>query len=281
MAVTSTRDITKLELLQQQPESTNNDAFDNFDKRDQILTLSGQTGGTVTLTKAQALCGIWLITGTLTSDLVVKFPATGYTRAPVVYNGTTGAYTVTVSPNSGGTGTVVMQGRRKLLYFDGTNVVDAITETGEPFISARVYSTSAQSIPNVTESALTFPLEDHDTAAMHSTVTNTSRLTVVVPGYYEVGACCQFALSAAGTYRAVYIKRFNSSGVLQETFAANTISSAVPYPIVQASAPTRVSCATSDYFEVHAGQDSGGSLNTHISGGTYFFAPIFWARWIG
>lgn len=141
-----------------------------------------------------------------------------------------------------------------------------------------VTNSAAQSIPNAAETALTFNTELADNDGMHDTASNTSRLTVKTAGRYEVGAIAVFAVSAGGTYRLMYLKRFNSAGVLQETFGA--AREAFGTAILNATALTQVVCAVGDYFELHMMQDSGGALSTSIPGGTYKHTPLFWATWV-
>ena len=90
------------------------------------LLKSGQTGGTVTLTEFEASNPIIAVTGTLTSNLTVVLPAT-VKRLWAIYNATSGAYTVTVKLASG-TGVTVAQGKRNLVYTDGSNVYDGFND---------------------------------------------------------------------------------------------------------------------------------------------------------
>jgi hypothetical protein len=62
-------------------------------------------------------------TGTLTTNIEVVCPTR--TKAYLVSNETSGAYTVTLK-TSGGTGIAVAQGSKALLYCDGTNVLTGI-----------------------------------------------------------------------------------------------------------------------------------------------------------
>lgn len=73
----------------------------------------------VTLSAAQAENVFFSVTGTLTSNVAVIFPAVG--GFYVVKNGTSGAFTVTAKTPSG-TGVVVPQGSTIWVYSDGTNV---------------------------------------------------------------------------------------------------------------------------------------------------------------
>lgn len=73
----------------------------------------------VTLTAAEAAYSIINLTGAITANINVIVPAT--LMEWIFFNNTTGAFTVTVKTPSG-TGIVITQGTRNLLYCDGTNV---------------------------------------------------------------------------------------------------------------------------------------------------------------
>lgn len=90
------------------------------------INKSGQTGGTLTLTPAEASNPVIAISGTLTSNLTVVVP-NGSNRLWAFYNATSGAFTVTVKTVAG-TGVTIAQGKRNLVYSNGTNVLDAFTD---------------------------------------------------------------------------------------------------------------------------------------------------------
>lgn len=82
--------------------------------------LSGLTGGTMTLTPAQAMKRRVTLGGALTSNLVVVVPAWVYNWTFV--NTTTGAFTVTVKTASGSGAVVPQNGAPTPLLGDGTNI---------------------------------------------------------------------------------------------------------------------------------------------------------------
>ena len=77
------------------------------------------TSADVTLTQAQAACGYLTTTGILTGNRNVIVPNNW---RGIAYCNNTGAYTTTFK-TSGGSGVVVAQGKRAILFADGTNVV--------------------------------------------------------------------------------------------------------------------------------------------------------------
>lgn len=96
-----------------------------------VLTLS-TTGGTTTLTQAQASMPVLIVTGALTSNAAVVVPNTGVYAA---FNRTTGAFSLTIK-TAAGTGIGVTQGTSDYLLADGANVVMGDTDLAGTNISA-------------------------------------------------------------------------------------------------------------------------------------------------
>ena len=98
----------------------------NYDSLDSAiagrLSLSVAGSANVTLTAAQALNALIELTGALTGAIAVIVPASN--KLYHVYNNTTGAYVLTFR-TSAGSGIVIPQGRKKFVYCDATNVVEA------------------------------------------------------------------------------------------------------------------------------------------------------------
>lgn len=82
--------------------------------------LTGQTGGTITLTPAQAAKTVITVAGALTSNLVLVVPAWVYRWT--IYNATTGAFTVSVRNPSSSAVTIPQDGTPTDVRGDGTNV---------------------------------------------------------------------------------------------------------------------------------------------------------------
>lgn len=81
--------------------------------------LTSQTGGTVTLTPAQARKRVLTVAGTLTSNLVLVVPNWRYDWT--VYNNTGGAFSVTVRTAGGAGASVPQNGAPTPVLCDGTN----------------------------------------------------------------------------------------------------------------------------------------------------------------
>ena len=108
------------------------------------------TTADVTLTTAESANGFITVSGALTGNRNLVFPATQSTMCAFT-NNCTGAYTLTVKTASG-SGVVIAAGERALVYCDGTNVVNAFTAT--PGINALdVANTPAGNIASTTVQA--------------------------------------------------------------------------------------------------------------------------------
>ena len=95
------------------------------------------TGGTLTLSSAQAANTIQLYAGTLTANQIVVVPST--VQLYTMTNNTTGSYSLTVKTAvSGGTTLAVPQGTSLVVICDGTNVYNAGSGTASTFTSLTV-----------------------------------------------------------------------------------------------------------------------------------------------
>jgi hypothetical protein len=84
------------------------------------------TSADVTLTDAEASNPIIKVSGTLTANVNLILPVTAK-RIYAVWNATSGAFTLTVKTPAGA-GVTVAQGKRNLVYTDGTTVQDAFND---------------------------------------------------------------------------------------------------------------------------------------------------------
>lgn len=92
------------------------------------LSLSVAGGSNVTLTQVQSDNDIIEFTGAISANISVTLPLV--IREYTIYNGTTGAYQLTIKGASG-TGVILQQGVRASVYCDGTNF-QAIIVSGIP-----------------------------------------------------------------------------------------------------------------------------------------------------
>ena len=105
------------------------------------------TGGTFTLTAAQASNTIQEYAGTLTSNQVIVVPST--VQLYTFTNNTTGAYTFTVRTSvSGGAVVTVGQGTTAIIICDGTNCYDAASNTSST-ITSLTLGNGSLSVPSL------------------------------------------------------------------------------------------------------------------------------------
>lgn len=129
--------------------------------------------------------------------------------------------------------------------------------------TVRAYNSGNLSITNNLETLLTFDSERFDNNSMHSTSSNTGRLTATVAGTYVITATLTFASNVIGV-RYAYI-RLNGATLIAITKLPLAGQGGLNDWMGVATIYT---LAASDYVEVVVFQNSGGSLNV-INAGNY------------
>ena len=138
--------------------------------------------------------------------------------------------------------------------------------------ACRVYNRAAISIANATWTALTFNSERFDNNTMHSTSSNTGRITFTTAGRYLLTFAAEFAANATG-FRQISMDHSVTVGIASETV-----------PVVSAAAATAMdtathwACAAAEYATAFCYQTSGGNLNVNSSAA---YSPEFMAHWMG
>lgn len=137
--------------------------------------------------------------------------------------------------------------------------------------AARVTHSVAQAISDTTVTALLFDTERFDTDTIHSTVTNTSRLTATTAGVYLITAHISWASGAAG--RRQIALRVNETDLIavQETKLASTDFS-------ELSVSTIYKLGATDFVEVRVFQVGVAQLNVNATGN---HSPEFAMTWMG
>jgi hypothetical protein len=133
---------------------------------------------------------------------------------------------------------------------------------------ARVYNSANQSISNVTWTALTFDSESFDTGALHSTASNTSRLTVPWAGKWRFWVQVQWD-AAAGSRGLRILKNGATVEALAEYVAAPATTFSPPMLMVT------LDLAASDYCEALVFQDSGAAVNVLAGRASTYFAAEY------
>lgn len=162
-------------------------------------------------------------------------------------------YTGVVWQDGSGSGLPVSAARMAIL---DQGVRDAI----EP-PQARAFASAAVSIANGgTGQAVLFNSEDYDTDSLHSTSVNTSRMTVVHAGEYQVVGGAEWAAqaTAAGIRQLMIVK--NATTTLKKTKLKLSTTTWDGEAVAQTISVV-CTLAAGDYVELWAYQTSGGALN--------------------
>lgn len=139
--------------------------------------------------------------------------------------------------------------------------------------ACRAYNSAAVAVASSgTASAITLNSERYDNGAIHSTSSNTSRMTVPSGGggKYLVGGGLQWSISAAGNYRQLRLIQNATTYIGYQTSQPSATHAS------EATCTTSYALAAADYVEMFGCQDSGGSLNVTV--GTNY-APELWLTW--
>lgn len=153
----------------------------------------------------------------------------------------------------------------------------AITAAGINAISdpprCRLTHSVNQSTTNTVANALAFDTEVVDDGGMHSTSSNTSRITVPTDGggFYVITGAVEFAANATG-FRDLSI-RLNGTTIIATTRNISASSTNTSRLVVTTLYPL----ADADYVELIAIQTSGGALNVNTQAD---WSPIFSAVWV-
>lgn len=173
---------------------------------------------------------------------------------------TSGATTGTISRSQEGTTGVS--------HSLGDTVICTPTAEDFRFVGARVYNSANISIASGgSGAALTFDSERFDTDSIHSTSSNTSRLTANTAGKYQIGGSLFFANNTTGARGLqIVLNGGTAIAILRTPTVVGTDVSALQIN-------TAYDLAAGDYVELVAYQTSSGSLNVTASGNQ---SPEFW-----
>ena len=136
--------------------------------------------------------------------------------------------------------------------------------------SCNIYNSTAISITHDNTIALTFDSEKWDTDGMHSTVSNTSRITCATPGIYTVYGNVQIQSNNSGS-RILSILLNGTTGIARMRITATQGA----FTIMNISG--QVLLDTGDYIELTVFQNSGSTLTVNAND---YFSPVFGATWL-
>jgi hypothetical protein len=139
------------------------------------------------------------------------------------------------------------------------------TESPGLYITSALYNASVKGLGDFLTAppvfSATLDTERTDPDGGHSTVTNTSRYTFQVAGWYLALGVAAFANTSTAGSRAAKLLMNGTTAVPsseQLTLPTTTTASTVPtFALVQAN--------VNDYIELQIYQNSGGSLNTAVN----------------
>jgi len=127
-----------------------------------------------------------------------------------------------------------------------------------------LYKSADQSINSGTWTALTFNTEEYDTDSFHDNSTNTSRITI------PSGKGGKYLFTATVVYNDSSSTGVRSFGIYKNgnPFGQLYLSAGVSSFYAIGTGSRMLDAVATDYFEIHAYQNSGGALNI-IGGQTY------------
>lgn len=215
----------------------------------------------------EARCMILKVTGTLTAARNVVCP--GVEKLYIVSNETTGGYAITIK-TSGGTGISVANGKKKIVYCDATNVVDAVPAAGDAEIEALAGLTSAaDKVPYFTGSG-TAAVADFTTAArnlLDDASASAMRTTLgLVIGTDVQAYDAELAALAGLTSAADKVPYFTGSGTAATATLTSAARSVLDDTTVGAMRTTLGTPPTPLYAHYQNQQTSGTNGPTYTSG---------------
>lgn len=146
-----------------------------------------------------------------------------------------------------------------------------ISESSATRPHGRLVASGTQALADNTQVAVQYSTEDWDSHGFHSTVTNNSRVTPNVPGYYRVWVTTFFDPQTTPVVSDTNIRKNGSSNVAP---ANRGVGQAVAFS--QACTAEVEMNGTTDYFEHVCRQDSAGADSTNQS--SQFSSVMEWEK---
>src|SRR3990167_4776562 len=136
-------------------------------------------------------------------------------------------------------------------------------------VSARAFNTAAFALTSGTAAVITLDSERWDTDTIHSTASNTSRLTATTAGKYQITGHVEFASGPTTGVRRLEILLNGATVIASQDCPFNT---ATPSDAVRCSITTHYNLSATDYVELRANQTASATLNVNASGN---YSPEF------
>lgn len=131
-----------------------------------------------------------------------------------------------------------------------------------------VFNSAVQNIANNTNVALTANSENFDNNAMHSTVSNTSRMTIQTAGRYQFISTVAFASNGTGLRQILF--RIDGTTFITPSVQITAVTGSVTSPLLVAN----IALNAAQYVECMVRQTSGGALDVTLTE----FAAMFVTR---
>lgn len=147
---------------------------------------------------------------------------------------------------------------------------------GQANVGARVYSASAQTVPNATTVAMTMELTSYDTHGFHDpTAGSNARLEIPagLDGTYAIGGQIQYEANATGE-RFILIRKNTTDNLAIIRVNANTAGGGETAMV----AVTTTSLVENDFVDVAARQGAGANVDIEA---VVFYTPVLWIQKVG
>lgn len=138
-----------------------------------------------------------------------------------------------------------------------------------------VYNSANQPINDATETTLTFDSERHDTDSMHSTSSNTGRITFNTAGLYLIEG--NIRIAAGADYSMAYLS-IRRDGTTEIAIVLHTTTTFNTNPILCVSVVRKFTAT--QYVELRAYQDNTANTARNVLNNAES-SPTFSATWIG
>ena len=139
--------------------------------------------------------------------------------------------------------------------------------------AVHVWRTTSQVIATGVSTPVLFDAERFDTASLHRTDLDTSRITITTPGIYLVGGSVSWQAAAATAVAQVNIRKNGIGNLLRATQQSDPVNTS------EQAVSTLVKLNTGDYLELVVVQNSAGNRTLFSWPAPDEFSPDLWAIW--
>ena len=229
-----------------------------------VATVAASVKVSATAPTAPAIGDLWFDSNT--GDLTIYYDSQWVSPSVAASLATASASTIT-GTNAEGTSTSFARADHNHAFGSKSVPATALNLPG-----CRVYNSGNLTVANATAYAIPFNSEHFDTDGLHSTSTNTSRITISTAGVYSIGGNIRCAANGTGG-RDLYILLNGTTALAQVGFNG----SATTANVSQIQVHSIWKLEANDYIQLFFYQTSGGNLNIERFAN---LSPEFWAQCI-